>query len=62
MLAEKENTKMLELLEAVAEKVGVPCRDESVSALMEEIEPSKMVEQIMSATGEDTKEIKSNRK
>lgn len=52
MIAEEENTKMLELLQAIAEKVGVDCDDEAMEALIEPIEPEKLVEQIVSATGE----------
>ena len=59
MLAEQENTKMLEILLAIAEKVGVPAGDEAMQALLEPMEPEKLVEQIMSAMpGEDPKEVK----
>ncbi len=56
MLAEKENTKILELLKAIAEEVGVPSDDEAMESLLEPLEPEKLVEQIMSATGGDPKE------
>lgn len=49
MLAEQENTKMLQLLEAVAEKVGVPVDHASMKALEKPTDPQKLVEQIMSA-------------
>ncbi len=62
MLAEQENTKILELLEAIAKKVGVPGKDEAMRALLADMEPEKMVEHIMAATGEDPKEIKPLRK
>jgi uncharacterized membrane protein len=52
MLAEQENTKMLELLQQVAKKVGVPVNDPEVEALAEPVEPEHLVEQILSATGE----------
>ena len=58
MLAEQENTKMLELLHAIAKKVGVAVDDEAMEALKEQTEPETLVEQIMSATGEDPKEAK----
>ncbi len=53
MLAEQENTKMLELLKEVAEKVGVQTHDKAVDPLLEPVEPETMVEQIMTATAED---------
>ena len=52
MIAEEENTKMLELLQAIAEKVGVDCDGQAMEGLLEPVEPEKLVEQIMSATGE----------
>lgn len=58
MLAEQENTKMLELMTAIAEKVGVDCQDDSMQALLEPMEPEKLVEQIMTATGDDPKAAK----
>lgn len=59
MLAEQENTKMLEILQAIAEKVGVSASDEAMQALLEPMEPEKLVEQIMSAMpGENPKEVK----
>ncbi len=58
MLAEQENTKMLELLGLIAEKVGVAANDPAMEVLKEEIDPETLVEQIMSATGEDPKEAK----
>lgn len=53
MLAEQENTKMLDLLQRIAIKVGIPADDAETAALLEPIEPSHLVEQIMSATGDD---------
>ena len=58
MLSEQENTKMLELLQAIAEKVGVSADDEAMRELLEPMEPEKLVEQIMSATGDDPKDAK----
>jgi uncharacterized membrane protein len=46
LLAEQENTKMLEILEAIAEKVGVAADDEAMRALKETAEPEKLAEQI----------------
>ncbi len=51
LLAEQENTKMLELLQRIAEKVGVPVKDRETKALAEPVEPERLVEQIMSVTG-----------
>jgi uncharacterized membrane protein len=53
MLAEQENSKMLELLQQIAAKVGAGHKDPEVAALAEPVEPERLVEQIMSAT-EDT--------
>lgn len=47
MLSEQENTKMLTVLLAIAEKVGADLsRDPRLSALSEETIPEKLVEQI----------------
>ena len=54
LLAEQENTKMLELLQAIAQKVGVT-RDPDVDVLLEPINPKKLVKQIVKAAGEDEK-------
>src|SRR3954452_23575102 len=54
LLAEQENTKMLELLQAIASKVGVT-RDPDVDTLLEPIDPKKLVKQIVKASGEDGK-------
>jgi uncharacterized membrane protein len=54
MLAEQENTKMLELLQKIAEKVGVDC-DPQLDVLMEPIDPKKLVKQIVKASGEEEK-------
>jgi len=56
LLAEQENTKMLELLQRIAEKVGVPIEDPETKALAERVEPERLVEQIMSAKGESPDE------
>jgi uncharacterized membrane protein len=53
MLAEQENTRMLELLGAIAEKVGVPAGDEAMQTLTEKTDPVKLVQQIMVADGDD---------
>jgi uncharacterized membrane protein len=49
LLAEQENTKMLEILEAIAEKIGVPAKDEAMRTLKEAAEPEKLAEQIEQA-------------
>src|SRR5690348_10791799 len=54
LLAEQENTKILELLQAIAEKVGVTC-DPEVDVLLEPIQPKKLVKQIVKASGEKEK-------
>ena len=56
MLAEQENTHMLELLVAIAKKVGVPADDASMQALTEETDPAKLVYQIMHASGDNIHE------
>ena len=59
MLSEQENTKMLELLGRIAEKVGVPvANDPSLHVLTQDIDHDKLVEQIMSAKGDDPKVVK----
>jgi uncharacterized membrane protein len=47
LLSEQENTKMLVMLRAIAEKVGAnPSRDDQVEALSEETKPQRLVKQI----------------
>lgn len=53
MLAETENTKILELLKAIADEVGVSFDDESMEPLLEPMEPEALVHQIITAKGED---------
>ena len=53
MLAEQENTKMLEILQLIAKKVGISDHDAAAEALLETLEPAKLVEEIMSAKQED---------
>ena len=55
MLAEQENTKMLQLLQKVAAKVGVKDEDPDMKALVEEMEPAELLEQIVVATADDPK-------
>jgi uncharacterized membrane protein len=52
LLAEQENTKMLEILEAIANKIGVSADDEAIQALKEPAEPEKLAEQISMAEGQ----------
>jgi uncharacterized membrane protein len=52
LLAEQENTKILELLQAIAEKVGVTCGTD-VDALLEPVDPKKLVKEIVKASGEE---------
>ncbi len=56
LLAERENTKMLELLNEIAQKVGVPAHDPETKALLEPMKPERLVEQIMTATGDNSPE------
>ena len=53
MLAERENTKMLELLKTIAEKLGVDCDDEAMTALLKPVEPEKLVKEILRASNEE---------
>ena len=50
MLAEQENTKMIELLQLIATKVGVDCDQLDTHALLEPMQPGRIVEQIKDAT------------
>jgi len=52
LLAEQENTKILELLQAIAGKVGVEC-DPTIDALLEPVEPKKLVKQIVKASADE---------
>ena len=58
ILTEQENTKMLEILQLIAEKVGVGRDDPEAAALLEKMEPEQLVEQIMSAKNEDPRDAK----
>jgi uncharacterized membrane protein len=53
LLTEQENTKMLGLLQRIAEKVGVPdVADPSLQALEQATRPERLAEQIARAEGE----------
>ena len=53
MLAEQENTKILEILAQIAKEVGVSVtNDPSVKLYQEDMQPDKLVEQILNANGE----------
>lgn len=58
MLAEQENTKMLELLQQIAAKVGVSADDPQTKALLQQTDPAKLVEEIISATGDEKEKTK----
>ncbi len=58
MLAEEESTRTLELVQAIAKKVGIDCEDESLKALLEPMDPEKMVDEIMAATEDNSKSAK----
>lgn len=49
LLAEQENTKMLELLQNIAKKVGV-AHDPELDVLLEPVKPKKLVRQIIKAS------------
>jgi uncharacterized membrane protein len=47
LLSEQENTQMLMMLRAIAEKLGAnPSRDDQVRAMSEETKPQQLVKQI----------------
>jgi uncharacterized membrane protein len=51
LLTEQENTKMLKLLERIAEKVGAVTNDDLTLQVLEQAtRPEKLVEQIEKAT------------
>ncbi len=50
MLAEQENTKMIELLQLIATKVGVNSDQLETHALLQPMQPGRIVEQIKAAT------------
>lgn len=54
MLSEQENTKMLELLQRIAIKVGIPNEDAETAALLEPMDPRRLVEEIVDATEGDS--------
>ncbi len=57
LLAEQENTKMLQLLNAIALKVGVdPRSDPSITVLEQATHPEKLIEQIDASVRENEKE------
>ncbi|HVQ55784.1 MAG TPA: DUF1003 domain-containing protein, partial [Pyrinomonadaceae bacterium] len=53
ILAEQENTKMLELLQLIADKVGIDSDDSKTAALLTPVEPVKVVEHIVAASEEN---------
>ena len=53
LLSEQENTKMLQMLERIAKKVGADdCDDQQVRALEEATRPESLIEQIEEAYGQ----------
>lgn len=58
MLAEQENTKMLQLLHLIAEKVGVSIDETDAKVLLEPMEPDRLVDQIVAVTQDETEEEK----
>ena len=55
LLAEQENTKMLELLHQIALKVGIDCNDKILVALEKNTQPDKLMEQIEALQFEESK-------
>jgi uncharacterized membrane protein len=53
LLAEQENTKMLAMLEAIQERLGISAGDPEVAALKQATEPEKLVEEIRRHVEED---------
>lgn len=58
ILSEQENTKMLEILQLIAEKVGVARDDPATAALLETMDPKKLVRQIKKTNSDNPKEAK----
>jgi uncharacterized membrane protein len=59
LLAEQENTKMLQLLEAIAQKVGAGGKDDpEIKALEEATRPETLARQIEEAYRQDTEDAK----
>ena len=56
ILAEQENTRMLELLQLIADKVGIDSDDPKTAALLAAVEPVKVVEHIVAANEENYKD------
>jgi len=54
LLTEQENTKMIQMLERIAEKVGADIADPEVRILEENTDPEKLVAQIEQAQSEET--------
>ena len=50
LLSEQENTRMLELLRSIAEKVGAECPEEEIEPLLEPVKPGKLIKQILKAS------------
>jgi uncharacterized membrane protein len=53
LLAEQENTKMLAMLEAIQERLGISAGDPEVAALKQATEPEKLAEEIRRHVEED---------
>jgi len=54
LLTEQENTKMIQMLERIAKKVGADVADPDVRILKEDTDPEKLVAQIEQAQSEKT--------
>jgi uncharacterized membrane protein len=56
LLTEQENTKILEMLSKIAEKVGINVDDPVVDKMLEDMDPEMLVNQIMAVKGEEVAE------
>lgn len=62
LLTEQENTKMLDLLQRIAVKVGIPDEDTATKVLLQPVDPGKLVQQIIDVTGDKPADVKPKKK
>jgi uncharacterized membrane protein len=58
LLTEQENTKILDLLQRIAVKVGIPDEDAATKVLLQPVDPEKLVQQIIDVTGDNPSDVK----
>jgi uncharacterized membrane protein len=58
MLSEEEGTRLLEIVRAIADKVGAKYDAPDADALMSPVDPQRLVEEILKADGDDVEEVK----